>query len=72
MEDFLKPETRANDIILGSLGFASEGRVIVIERYAEGYRGKARFDDGEELEFDSPGPLDQLEEWAIGVLQQRM
>lgn len=66
--DDLSPQVRAEDIILGSLGFGEEARVVSIERTPEGYRGIGRWADGEEFPFESDDELDDLQEWALGIL----
>ena len=66
--DDLSPKIRAEDIILGSLGFGEEARVLSIERTHEGYRGIGRWADGEEFSFESDDRLDELQEWALAIL----
>lgn len=66
--DDLSPQVRAEDIILGSLGFGEEARVVSIERTPEGYRGIGRWADGEEFPFESDDELDELQEWALSIL----
>ena len=66
--DDLSPKIRAEDIILGSLGFGEEARVLSIERTHEGYRGIVRWADGEEFSFESDDRLDELQEWALAIL----
>ena len=60
--DDLSPNVRAEDIILGSLGFGEEARVLSIERTPEGYKGIGRWADGEEFPFESDDELDELQE----------
>jgi hypothetical protein len=66
--DDLSPNVRAEDIILGSLGFGEEARVLSIERTPEGYKGIGRWADGEEFPFESDDELDELQEWALAFL----
>lgn len=66
--DDLSPLVRAEDIILGSLGFGEEARVVSIERTPEGYKGIGRWADGEEFPFESEDEMDELTEWALQVL----
>jgi len=66
--DDLSPLVRAEDIILGSLGFGEEARVVSIERAPEGYRGIGRWADGEEFPFESDDEIDELTEWALSIL----
>ncbi len=66
--DDLSPNVRAEDIILGSLGFGEEARVLSIERTPEGYKGIGRWTDGEEFPFESDDELDELQEWALAFL----
>ena len=67
-EQELSPETRAEDIILGSLGFGEEARIVSIERTPSGYRGVASWPDGERFSFENDDDLSELDEWALGIL----
>jgi hypothetical protein len=66
--DDLSPQVRAEDIILGSLGFGEEARVVSIERTPEGYKGIGRWADGEEFPFESDDELDDLQDWALSIV----
>lgn len=66
--DDLSPEVRAEDIVLGSLGFGEEARVVSIERTQAGYRGIAAWPDGEQFTFESEDDLDDLQRWALDIL----
>jgi hypothetical protein len=66
--DDLSPQVRAEDIILGSLGFGEEARIVSIERTPHGYQGIGRWADGEEFPFESDDDLDELQEWALQIL----
>ena len=66
--DDLSPRVRAEDIILGSLGFGEEARVVSIERTSDGYKGIGRWADGEEFPFESEDQMDELTEWALQIL----
>lgn len=66
--DDLTPEVRAEDIILGSLGFGEDARIVVLERTEDGYKGVGRWPDGEKFTFQSDDELDDLQRWALGVL----
>ena len=67
-DDFLDEKTRAEDILLGSLGFGEDAHIGHIERAGDGYRGRGCFADGEEFDFESEDELGDLEEWALSVL----
>jgi len=67
-EDCLDERTRAEDILLGSLGFGEEAKLLSVEKTACGYRGKARFSDGEVFDFESEEEPGNLENWALDVL----
>ena len=60
--------TRAEDIILGALGFGEEAQIISITRTASGFKGGGRWLDGEEFSFENEDELNSLEEWAVTVL----
>jgi hypothetical protein len=66
--DDLSPLVRAEDVILGSLGFGEEARVVSIERTSAGYKGVGRWADGEEFPFESDDEMDELTEWALALL----
>ncbi len=70
-DDFLEEKIRAEDILLGSIGFGEEARITFLERTDAGYRGRGKFADGEEFEFESDEELDALEVWALGVLLKK-
>jgi hypothetical protein len=63
--DDLSPEVRAEDILLGSLGFGEDARILSVERTAEGYRGVGKWPDGEQFDFESDDDLDELQLWAL-------
>ena len=66
--DDLSPRVRAEDILLGSLGYGEDARIVSIERTPEGYRGIATWADGEQFSFESEDEVDELTEWALKVL----
>ena len=68
-EDFLSDEkTRAEDILLGSLGFGEEAKIVEVSVTENRYVGKGAFPDGESFEFESDGNLSAAEIWALKVL----
>jgi hypothetical protein len=69
--DDLSPETRAEDILLGSLGYGEEARVVSLERTATGYRGVGTWPDGEQFTFENDDELGELEIWALELLGVR-
>jgi hypothetical protein len=66
--DELSPRVRAEDILLGSLGYGEEARIVSVERTSEGYRGIGAWADGEQFPFESEDEVDELTEWALKVL----
>jgi hypothetical protein len=67
--DVLRPEQRAEDIILGSLGFGEEARILSIEMISkEGFVGVGTWPDGEQFKFESDFELSELDRWALDVL----
>ena len=66
--DDLSPQVRAEDIILGSLGFGEDARILAIERTESGYRGTGVWSDGSEFSFENDEDLDDLQEWALEVI----
>ena len=69
-DDFLDEHTRAQDILLGSLGFGEDALIVSVSRTDSGYRGVARWSDGEEFEFESDDEPSDLEAWALGILKK--
>lgn len=67
-EDFLDEKNRAEDILLGSLGFGEEAAIVSIARSRPGYKGTAKWQDGEIFDFECYEDLDELQEWALKVL----
>jgi len=67
-EKFLDEKTRAEDIILGSLGYAEEASIVSIEVTKEGYCGQGIWSDGETFDFESTEEIDDLEQWALSIL----
>jgi len=70
---FLEPKQRAEDILLGNLGFGEEASIVTVEiceagHDKTGYKGTAVWKDGEVFEFHSDEELSELEAWALGVL----
>lgn len=66
--DDLSPHARAEDILLGSLGFGEEAKIVTIEKTPEGYRGVGVWPDGEQFQFENDDELDELQLWALKVL----
>lgn len=67
-KDILAEQVRAEDILLGSLGFDSDASIITVKATREGYKGIASWSDGEEFEFESDDGREELEDWAIDVI----
>jgi len=67
-EEFLREDKRAEDIILGSLGIGEDATIVSLERTLEGYKGTARWSDGDSFEFESEDTLDDLQLWALEIL----
>ena len=65
VEDAFSEFQRAEDILLGTLGFAEEARIISVARTESGYAGVGQYSDGEQFEFSSDEGLDELETWAL-------
>jgi hypothetical protein len=69
-KDDLTPAMRAEDILLGSLGYGEDAKVVTIERTDTGYKGVGIWQDGEEFLFESDDELDELQIWALEILLQ--
>ena len=59
---------RAEDILLGTLGYGQDARLITVERIPNGYKGSGSWSDGEEFSFSWDDGLDDMQEWALGLL----
>lgn len=66
----LDQRTRAEDIILGALGYGEGAKIISIKKVenGKGFCGTGCWVDGEQFEFQSEDELSVLEVWALGVL----
>jgi hypothetical protein len=71
-EDLLDERQRAEDILLGSLGYGSEARVVSLSASTTGYKGIGSWPDGESFEFESEGELDSFQHWALGVMGHKV
>ena len=67
-EDCLDERTRAEDILLGALGYDGDARIVSIERTPGGFCGTGKFSDGEDFSFKSDYDLDDLDRWALEIL----
>lgn len=67
-EDFLDERIRAQDILLGALGYGEDATILTVKQTETGYSGTARWSDGEEFEFESQDPPTEIEVWALGIL----
>jgi hypothetical protein len=66
--DFLSEKNRAEDILLGSLGFGEEAQLVSIEIIPGGYKGIAKWSNGEKFPFVCEEEIDELQQWALKVL----
>jgi len=69
-DDFLEEVTRAEDILLGGLGFGNEARIVEISLQGNRFSGTGRWSDGETFSFESEEDLSELDRWAIEILTQ--
>lgn len=67
-EDCLNERTRAEDVLLGSLGFDSDARIVEVRIEGSQFVGIAEWSDGDRFSFESEDELTELEIWAVGVL----
>jgi len=73
VEKFLDDEAiRAEDVLLGTLGFDLGSRITSLKLTESGYQGHACWQEGDEFSFESQGPLSDLELWAVQVLSARL
>ncbi len=70
--DDLSPRVRAEDILLGSLGYGEDARILSVERTSTGYHGVGVWSDGEEFSFECDEELDDLQEWALSILEEQL
>lgn len=69
-EDCLTERGRAEDVLLGSLGFGEEARILSVEITPEGYRGTGTWLDGEQFDFECSDEIDDLQRWALSVFSE--
>ena len=69
-EDFLSERQRAEDILLGALGYGEDASIITIERIDDGFKGTGRFSDGDTFIFENEDELTELEKWALDILHK--
>ncbi|MCO6432385.1 MAG: hypothetical protein J5J00_16140 [Deltaproteobacteria bacterium] len=67
-EEILTERIRAEDILLGSLGFAEDASIVTVELTPAGYRGTGKWQDGEQFNFVCEDDVDELQRWALKVL----
>jgi hypothetical protein len=68
-DDLEDERSRAEDIILGSLGYGLEAKILWIKETNSGFVGKGKWlSSSEEFDFKSDGDLLELEIWALDVL----
>lgn len=69
-DDFLEEVTRAEDILLGGLGFGEEARIVTISLTGDRFFGTGCWSDGETFVFESEDELSELDRWAVEILKQ--
>lgn len=68
MDKFLLDQRRrAEDILLGSLGFAEGASIVSLEKSNRGYKGTAIWEEGDTFVFECEDDLDKLQDWAVSV-----
>ena len=70
-DDGLDEQTRAEDILLGSLGLGEDAHILKISYTEKGYSGIAIWSDGEKFEFSSEDELSDLEIWALKTFKPK-
>lgn len=69
-EDFLAEHQRAEDILLGAIGFGEDATLISLRIEGSIIEGVVRFSDGDIIPFSYEESLSPLEEWALSVLKR--
>ena len=67
-ENCLDERTRAEDILLGALGYGEDAHIVAIKETDDGFSGFGKFSDGEEFEFKSDYDLSDIDKWALSVI----
>lgn len=67
-KELLAPRQRAEDILLGALGFSEDARIVSIDALENGFCGTGAYSDGEQFSFQSEDELSTLERWALQQL----
>lgn len=68
MKELENQSLRAEDILLGALGFGDTAKITFIHRTSHGYAGAGKWDDGERFTFESDTPPTEIENWALDIL----
>ena len=68
-EECLSERIRAEDILLGSLGFAEDASIVTVEVTPSGYQGTAQWQDGEQFRFEWNEEVDDLQRWALEIFR---
>lgn len=69
-DDWLNEKNRAEDIILGALGYGQDAKILNIKKDEYGFQVNGEFSDGEKFQSIYQDELSKLEMWAILILQQ--
>jgi hypothetical protein len=67
-DEYLPEVVRAEDILLGSLGYGEDAKILSIESTSYGFKGIGQWTDGEKFPFESDESMSDLEKWALSVL----
>lgn len=71
-DEFLNEITRAEDILLGALGFDGDASIVSLRVTEAGYEGEGVWPDGETFSFESDWEPDELELWAISIVTGKL
>jgi len=67
-DSWLSERQRAEDIILGGLGFGEDVTILEIKNSTFGFKGKAMYRDGSRIDIRNDDQLSELEIWALTIL----
>lgn len=71
-DSFLNEVTRAEDILLGALGFDGDAAIIALSITEDGYHGEGQWPDGDTFTFESEWEPDDLEKWALSIIERKL
>ena len=71
-DNYLSERVRAEDILLGALGFGEDAKITSIQKTDFGFSGVGQYRDGESFSFQNEEDMTPLEAWALSILLKEL